>query len=136
MTEKRAVTVIIENDNDEVLLMQRSESEESESLKWENCGGKIEIDENPESALRREVKEELGVELSDFELLMNIEPIFNGVQWEVNIYKGKVEGSPKIMEQDKCNGIRWFKKENLDNIDLAGYARRDFILLGWIKADI
>ena len=52
---------IIEQDG-KVLCAQRSKKMYL-PLKWEFPGGKIEEDENLETCLRREIKEELGVEL-------------------------------------------------------------------------
>jgi 8-oxo-dGTP diphosphatase len=48
-------------DQGRVLVCQRK-PQSSFALKWEFPGGKVEPGEEPESALRRELKEELGIE--------------------------------------------------------------------------
>lgn len=59
------------SDNEEVLLMKRGpKAKGSEQGKWENCGGGVEKGEQAHVAAFREVREELGVEVSiDRELL-------------------------------------------------------------------
>jgi 8-oxo-dGTP diphosphatase len=49
-------------DQGRVLVCQRRLQSASFALKWEFPGGKVEPGEEPESALRRELKEELGIE--------------------------------------------------------------------------
>ena len=47
-----------------VLIAQRPEGKQLAGL-WEFPGGKVEADERPEAALIRELREELGIEVSD-----------------------------------------------------------------------
>jgi 8-oxo-dGTP diphosphatase len=49
-------------DQGRVLVCQRKLQSSSFALKWEFPGGKMESGEEPESALRRELKEELDIE--------------------------------------------------------------------------
>ena len=58
---KRVVAAIVYRNN-AVLACKRDEDRDMGGL-WEFAGGKIEAGENPECALRREIQEELGVEL-------------------------------------------------------------------------
>jgi 8-oxo-dGTP diphosphatase len=54
--------------NNKVLIARRNEKQ-SNSLQWEFPGGKIEPNETPEEALKREIKEELGVSIQIQHLL-------------------------------------------------------------------
>ena len=56
------VVAVIERHDRRILIGQRRKSDSS-PLKWEFPGGKVEENERPEDALRRELREELGVEL-------------------------------------------------------------------------
>ena len=54
------VAAVIEQ-HGRILICQRRRGQPHE-LKWEFPGGKLEPDETPEDALRRELREELGIE--------------------------------------------------------------------------
>lgn len=56
------VAAIIERSDRRILIGQRRKSDSS-PLKWEFPGGKVEEGEEPEDALRRELREELSVAL-------------------------------------------------------------------------
>ena len=56
---KQVVAALIVKD-DKILICQRTRHQPM-PLKWEFPGGKIEPDEQPEDALRRELEEELGI---------------------------------------------------------------------------
>jgi 8-oxo-dGTP diphosphatase len=56
------VAAAIRDDNGRVLLQERLPGKRHAGL-WEFPGGKVETSENPRSALRREVEEELGLRL-------------------------------------------------------------------------
>ena len=56
-----AVAVIISADD--TILISRRAADKHQGNKWEFPGGKVMENENSEEALRREIKEELGIEL-------------------------------------------------------------------------
>ena len=65
-----AVAVII-NQNDEILIAKRSK-DQHQGNKWEFPGGKIEPNETSKEALRREISEELGIEIQTVTELITI----------------------------------------------------------------
>ena len=98
-----------------VLIAQRPEGRSMAGL-WEFPGGKIEADERPESALIRELKEELAIEVNeaclapfifashaypDFHLLM---PLYVCRRWE---------GTPRAVD---ATALKWVHPR-----DLASY---------------
>ncbi|MGH1423639.1 MAG: (deoxy)nucleoside triphosphate pyrophosphohydrolase [Pseudooceanicola sp.] len=97
-----------------VLLAQRPEGKSMAGL-WEFPGGKVEPDETPESALIRELQEELGIDTwasclaplsfashkyDDFHLLM---PLFACRKWE---------GTPRGKEGQT---LKWVRAADLRN---------------------
>ena len=58
----KEVTAAIIIDNNKILIAQRGKNENLAG-KWEFPGGKIEIDETPQQCLKREIREELEVDI-------------------------------------------------------------------------
>ena len=59
----RVVAAVIEREDHRLLIGQRQRTDSS-PLKWEFPGGKVRDGEDPESALARELREELGATLT------------------------------------------------------------------------
>jgi 8-oxo-dGTP diphosphatase len=59
------VAAVIEREDRRILIGQRRRHDTS-PLKWEFPGGKVEEGETPEAALKRELREELGVTLKKY----------------------------------------------------------------------
>lgn len=64
----REVAVWIMNGKGEILLQKRAATKKQEPNKWALCAGHIDAGESVESAITREMKEELGVKVSIDEL--------------------------------------------------------------------
>ncbi len=130
---KKAVAVVIENDNGKILLTQRGRISRDEFEKWENCGGAVDGNETEEQAIKREVMEELGCSLQILETLYTDKfKTDSDANWEVTIFKGKLLGEPKIQNHEENSAIKWFDKKDLKNIKLASYTKKDFERFGWL----
>lgn len=111
----KVVCAIISDDLGRYLLVQRA-SGMRHPLKWEFPGGKVEPDEQPEQAIRRELREELEIEVATRRILST-------TVWE---YPGKKIGLIPIICELRLNHIRlrehrdhgWFFLEELGKIDL------------------
>lgn len=127
------VAVIIRNKQDQILVSLRGPQVRSEPYTWENVGGGVDEGEQPEEAIVREVKEEIGVELVNLRLLFeNTSTASNGDSWKEFIYQGEILGEPSIQEPDKCLEHRWVTKEQLKELPLASFTKKDFENLGWL----
>lgn len=116
MKKVRVVGAVIENDNEEILCALRSPTMSLPNL-WEFPGGKIEEGETPETALVREIKEELGCKIEVYELLEDIVHEYPKVTVNLLTYKAKIiDGYPKAKEHAK---LEWTSKEDLRSLEWA-----------------
>lgn len=100
--EQRQITIVvavIRNEKGEVLLARRNSPEMPKAHnKWEFVGGGIDFGEDPIDALKREVKEEAGVNVEVIKLLPKVisetEILEEGKQTQVIIisYECKITG--------------------------------------------
>src|SRR5271157_2216223 len=114
------VPAIIRNSKGEILLGKRDKSMICYPDLWGLPGGAIEYKETVEQAIKRELKEELGVES---EIIKYGKPIMNGPTKEcpthhldVPVYC-KIKGIPK--PKDETSEVKWFKPKEIKNIELA-----------------
>ena len=110
------VAAVIERDDRRILIGQRRRGDTS-PLKWEFPGGKIEGDEEPEVALARELREELGATLVRWVEMGRVELVYAGVAnpVEIRFYAAEIADEniqPKCFEQ-----IAWVLPRELRDYD-------------------
>lgn len=112
------VAAIIKKDN-EIFATQRGYGDFKGG--WEFPGGKIEAGENPEQALRREIKEELAVEIEVGELLHTVEFDYPTFHLTMHCFVcALVSGELELKEHQAA---KWLTKETLDSVE-------------WLPADV
>lgn len=102
------------NDKDELLLQLRNKAPEREY--WSIPGGKVELFETFEKAVKREVKEETGVDVEVIRLLGICDHIIKNEEkhWVSPSFLCKmVMGEPRIMEPTKHLDMKWFSLDEL-----------------------
>lgn len=112
-----SVGALIFNDNDEILLCKRSQLATNERGSWEAPGGGVDFGETRETAIKREMQEELGVDIEIIKILHVSDELLEADKqhWVPTTYIAKVTKgqTPKIMEPHKCDGIGWFALDQL-----------------------
>ncbi len=106
---------ILRDENGRILLAERRDDASFPGL-WEFPGGKIGVSESVEAALGRELREELGIEISNFEHLLNIDHDYDDRRvrlyfYTVTAWRGEVRG---VLGQH----LRWVPLHELDAKEL------------------
>lgn len=98
------------------LLAQRGEGRHL-AFKWEFPGGKLEPGEQPEEALERELREELGVCTRAGRILDAVATRDSGREILLLFYRAAIlSGEPQPLD---CRAVRWALPEELAQFDLA-----------------
>ena len=102
--------------NQKILICQRKE-EDDHPLKWEFPGGKLKDNENNEEALRRELKEELNLEIVEMsffdEYLYEYEKLSKKLKlifFQIFKFEGQIQN--KVHQQ-----LKWIDISNLSDYD-------------------
>ena len=79
---------------------------------WEFPGGKKEADETIENCIKREVLEELGIEVAVEKHLITIEYNYSEIRVKLHVYHCRyLRGIPKAIE---CDEFRWVTLDEID----------------------
>lgn len=107
------VAAIIENENKEVLCALRS-PEMSIPNKWEFPGGKVEAGEDLQTALEREIEEELSCKIKAHEVFNeNVHEYDSFIIRLISLKADLVSGSPEKSEHAQ---LIWLKRETLNSL--------------------
>jgi ADP-ribose pyrophosphatase YjhB (NUDIX family) len=115
-----------------LLLIRRSKAPEAGC--WGLPGGKIDPFETVQAAVRREILEELGVELIGEQLLCVVDQIDSarGEHWVAPVYVARdFTGEPRICEPEKHSDLGWFALDSLPQpLTRSAEAAADHLSLG------
>ena len=120
------ITAIILNpDNKRFLLVKRKEKEQIHKGKWLLPGGKLEKDESLMDALKREIKEETGLEIkddkefiSDYTFERPNEDLTLGLTFLVKAIEDNV-----ILNKQEYDKSTWIFPHELDNYDYLKFIK-------------
>jgi mutator protein MutT len=124
------VGAIIVNERGELFLARRGPLAKNERGLWEFPGGSVEYGERLTDALRREIREEYGMEIEVGALLDVVDHILpeEGQHWVSPTYICKPAdetSEPCIREPGKCTEIGWFAPDQMPG-DLTVISRHNW----------
>lgn len=94
---------------------------------WDIFGGHIEIGETKEETLVRELEEEIGIKVKDFEYLESYQdkdPTF-GIEYIHHIYiVHSWDGTPENKNPREHDSIKWFLNSELKDLPMHGEVKR------------
>ena len=114
---KVAVFLVLTRETDkgtEIMLQRRCNTGYMDGKYDMACSGHLESGESLSMAVVREAKEELGIDIQEKDL--QLVAVLHPYQEEyMNIFFStkKFEGTPQIIEKEKCDDLRWFDFGNL-----------------------
>lgn len=112
------VVAAIMRRGEKILATQRGYGEYKDL--WEFPGGKIETGENPEDALKCEIREELNVEIRVESFFQKIDYDYPSFHIAMDCYLCHInEGEPELLEHEDA---KWLSKGDIDSV-------------GWLPAD-
>jgi 8-oxo-dGTP diphosphatase len=112
-------------------LVTRRSATMSAPLKWEFPGGKVEVDEDPRDALRREVREELDIDIEVQRFLGRGQGRVGQRSILLDVYSAIWIG--RTLRLTEHHELGWFTAEELDDLD---WPEADYPLLPAVKAAI
>ncbi len=96
---------------------------------WEFPGGKIETGENPQEALKREIKEELATEIEVGDLISTVDYEYPKFHLKMHCFLCKMKkGNLTLLEHEAA---KWL---NLDTLDTVKWLPADEIVVEVLKS--
>jgi 8-oxo-dGTP diphosphatase len=117
-TAKHSVSVaaVITDDHDRALLIQRRDNSH-----WEPPGGVLELDESIDDGLRREVREETGLDVEPIALTGVYKNMTRGII--ALVFRCKTTGGT-LAATDEVAGFRWADESQVAELADEAYAVR------------
>ena len=117
--------VILIADNGNILLQHRDKNNKWNQDSWSEFGGQIEEGETPEEAIKRELKEELGIKLTDLKFFKKYEFQRQKGIYEQFVFTASLNYPLESLKKQQKEGkdLAFFNCEEIKNLKMAGYTR-------------
>lgn len=117
----RSVTAAVIEESGKILVARRKKGDRCEG-RWEFPGGKVEPGETPEESLKRELREEMGIDVAVGEQLCVCPFRAGEALMELLVYRARiVNGKVVCHDHDE---VRWIEPGELGRYDLTDPDRR------------
>ena len=132
MKTVRVVAAVIKaiNENGEPIIFATQRGYGEFKGGWEFPGGKIEAEETPQEALKREIMEELDTEISVGELIETIEYDYPTFHLSMDCFWCEIVKGDLVLKEHEA--AKWLKKEQLDDVE---WLPADVTIIKTIKAE-
>ena len=117
MKHIEVVVAVIVQDGKVLCVQRPKHAKEYISLKWEFPGGKVELGENRDEALVREIQEELAAEIHELQFLMTVEHSYPDFHMTMHAYSCTLK-TGEITLQEHVD-MKWLTPEKLNQLDWA-----------------
>lgn len=115
--KKKPIDVVaaILHANQKVLVGKRMATD-TNAGKWEFPGGKIKPGESPENALKREIMEELGIEIENLSLFQEVQHDYSRYSVHILFYFVEIDQEIQV-EQKSHDELRWINMMECSDLD-------------------
>jgi len=115
------VTCILMNENENILILKRSNKVRTYRSYWSGVAGYVEEDEEPLDTAFKEIREETGLNDNNVELIKTADPIEftdfyeeEKYEWKVYPFLFRVRKDSKIRIDWEHISYRWIKPSDID----------------------
>jgi 8-oxo-dGTP diphosphatase len=118
------VKALIKNKQNQYLFLLRTKLMGTESeARWDIPGGRIETDESLLDALKREILEETGMQITNSPVLMGAQDIFTSDELHVVRLTYTLDADGDVSISDEHQDARWLTLEEIKQLNLDLYVR-------------
>lgn len=118
MKHLNIVAAVIKKENKFLCLQRNYNKYDYISFKYEFPGGKIEVGESEQSALKREIFEELNIEIQIINKIVSINHDYPDFSITMHCYLCELLNNNEITLNDHVD-YKWLAKEHLHSVDWA-----------------
>ena len=109
--------------NDKILCMQRGKTKfDYTAYKWEFPGGKIEVGETPQEAIRREIMEEMDMDIRVGDTICVVENEYSDFSISLQVFWCDVDSTNFDLKEH--HAFKWLSKDELPSLDWAEADRK------------
>lgn len=131
-SSKATACALVEDGNGRVLLARRAI--EPFKGRWDIPGGFLEEGEHPLDGVRRELREETGLEIEPLEFLGAWMDVYGGdstAEATLNLYWTARAIAGEAAPADDVDDLRWFAREELPGPDELAFENVPLVLAAW-----